>query len=190
MTKKNFFIVSVLFVLFQWGLCAQEEHSVQVHDMKGAHRLSIGLGHAHVTEGTIEEETGWLAAPSWALDYDYWISNKWAIGLHNEILIESFAIEGKEEEEVIERKYPVAIIPVGIWKPWKGLSLLAGVGVELAEGHNFTVVRLGVEYGFHLPRNFEIGAALIRDDKLDFYNTWVFGITISKIFPKKHHLED
>ena len=178
-------MTAVLLILVQAGLYAQNGHS-KSHETKGSHRISIGLGHAHVSEGNLEEETGWLAAPSWALDYDYWLSDRWALGLHNEILIESFAIE-RPNEERIERKYPIAVIPVAIWKPWKDFSLvlLAGTGLEFSEGEHLTVVRLGVEYGFALPKNFGIGASLIRDDKLNYYDTWVFGITISKVFNKK-----
>jgi hypothetical protein len=46
---------------------------------EGASRLSIGLGHAHVSEGKIDGDTKWLALPSWSLNYDYWLSNKLAI---------------------------------------------------------------------------------------------------------------
>ena len=45
----------------------EQEHK----DNKGASRLTIGLGHAHVSEGKIDGDTKWLALASWSLNYDY-----------------------------------------------------------------------------------------------------------------------
>ena len=36
--------------------------------------------------------------PSWSLNFDYWISNKWAIGVQNDLILESFIIEDHEGE--------------------------------------------------------------------------------------------
>ena len=184
------------FLFCPYGAWAQaEEHDVHEtrltnaeshHGMKGAHRLSLGIGHAHVSQGKIDGKTEWLVVPTWAIDYDYWISDKWAIGLQNEIVVESFIIEDSKEE-LIERNYPVSVIPSVIWKPFKRLSFVGGVGLEFAEGHNLTVVRLGLEYGFHLPKDFEISAALMRDDKINYYNSFGLSLTVSKIWRKKHH---
>ena len=188
-----------LFLLWHVGVAAQEqeheahqasaeEHGEQEahHGMKGAHRLSLGIGHTHVSQGRIDGKNEWLVAPSWAIDYDYWISDRWAIGLHNEILVESFPIEDSKEE-LIERNYPISVIPAVMWKPFKRLSFVAGVGGEFSEGHNLTVVRLGLEYGFHLPKDFEISASLLMDDKINYYNSVSITLTVSKIFRKKHH---
>ena len=166
----------------------QEAHAEQEahHGMKGAHRFSVGIGHAHVSQGKINGKNEWLVAPTWAIDYDYWISDRWAIGLQNEILVESFPIEDSKDE-LIERNYPVSVIPSVIWKPFKRLSFVAGVGLEFAEGHNLTTVRLGLEYGFHLPNDFEISAAIVRDDKINYYNSFGLSLTVSKIFRRKHH---
>jgi hypothetical protein len=60
---------------------------------EGASRLTIGLGHTHVSAGKIDGDTKWLALPSWSLNYDYWLSNKFAIGIQNDLILESFIIE-------------------------------------------------------------------------------------------------
>lgn len=156
------------------------------HGMKGSHRFTIGLGHTHVSEGKVDGDTKWLALPSWSLNYDYWLSNKWALGLQNDIILESFKIENNHHEE-IERSYPVAIVPVAMFKPGKHLSLIGGVGCEFADNHSLTLTRLGAEYGFHLPNNWEVGGALVWDNKWNYYNSWGLAITISKICRKKEH---
>jgi len=154
------------------------------HGMKGTHRLTVGLGHNHVSEGEIDGDTKWLALPSWTLNYDYWISNKWAIGLQNDLVLESYKIE-HGDQEILERSYPWAIVPVAIYKPGKRLSILAGVGLELAHEKNLTLTRIGFEYGFHLPNNWEVGAALVWDNKWNYYNSWGLGFVFSKGW-KKH----
>lgn len=186
MKNISILITLFLFLSFQTGLFAQEEHS-ESHSMKGSHRLSLGLGHAHISQGKIDGKNEWLVAPTWAIDYDYWIGDKWAIGLQNEIVVETFSIEDNADE-LVERSYPISVIPSVIWKPFKRLSFVGGLGLEFSEGDNLTVVRLGLEYGFHLPKNFEISAALVFDDKIDYYNSYGFAITVGKIFSKeKHH---
>jgi hypothetical protein len=160
----------------------QEQKEVEHHEMKGSHRLTLGLGHTQISEGKVDGETKWIATASWALNYDYWIGNKWAIGLQNDLILESFIIES-HEQEFIERSYPWAIIPVAIYKPGKHLSLLGGVGAEIAKGNTLTVTRLGLEYGWHLPKNWEVGVAAVWDNK---WNSWGIAFTASKIWPKKH----
>lgn len=162
----------------------EASHSTH-HGMKGSHRITLGLGHTHISNGQVDGKTKWLATASWSINYDYWLSDKWAIGLQNDIILESFIIE-HGDEELLERKYPWAIVPVAIYKPGKRLSLLGGVGAEFSSGHNLTLTRLGMEYGFHLPKNWEVGAALVWDNKWNYYNSWGIAFTVSKIFAKSH----
>lgn len=166
----------------------QAEHaSSDHHGMKGSHRLTLGLGHTHISEGKVDNKTQWLATASWSLNYDYWLSDKWAIGLQNDLILETFIIED-HHEEFIERSYPLAMVPVAIYKPGKHFSLIGGVGAEFSSGHTLALTRLGMEYGFHLPKNWEVGAALVWDNKWNYYNSWGIAFTASKIWPsKKRH---
>ncbi|MGB4772035.1 MAG: hypothetical protein WBP58_11270 [Chitinophagaceae bacterium] len=181
-----------LFVFLALGLGAfaqESEHAKpgaeHEHSMKGASRLTLGLGHTHISEGVIDGKTRWLVAGSWSLNYDYWISNKFAIGIQNDLVMETFIIEDKEKES-IERSYPWSIVPVAIYKPGKRFSMLGGVGYEVAAGKSLALTRLGIEYGFHLPKNWEVGAALVWDNKWNYYNSWGLAFTFSKIWPNKN----
>jgi hypothetical protein len=157
------------------------------HGMKGSNRLSLGLGHTTISQGQVDGKTQWLATASWSLNYDYWLADKWAIGLQNDIILESFKIQDRFEE-TIERSYPVSVIPIVIYKPGVHFSLIGGLGAEFSEGHTLTVTRVGMEYGFHLPKHWEVGAALVWDNKWNYYNSWGIAFTASKIWPsnKKH----
>jgi len=159
-----------------------EEH--EHHSMKGSHRFTLGLGHTHVSEGQIGNKTQWLGIASWSFNYDYWLSDKWAVGLQNDILLESFKIEGHDGVE-IERDYPLAFVPVAIFKPGAHFSFIGGVGAEIAGGHSLTLTRVGVEYGWHVARKWEVGAAAVWDIKWKYYNTWGISFTVSRIWPKE-----
>jgi hypothetical protein len=180
---KKLVAYSWLMVCNLQGYSQHADHS-DVHGMKGTHRLTLGLAHTHISNGRIHEKTEWIVSPSWAVNYDYWLSDKWAVGLQNELIMETFVIENAEEEE-IEREYPVAIVPVALFKPGKHFSFIGGIGVEFAESGDLTITRLGAEYGLLIPGNWEAGLALVWDNAWDHYNSWGLTFTFSKLFGKK-----
>ncbi len=181
-------ILHLLLLMLSYATFAQQEQLVTEshHGMKGSHRLTLGLGHTQVSEGKVDGKTKWLSIASWSFNYDYWLSEKWAIGLQNDLLLETFIIEN-HEQEFIERSYPLAMVPVAIFKPGKHWSFIGGVGAEFSKGHTLTMTRLGAEYGFHLPKNWEVGAAVVWDGKWNYYNSWGIAFTCSKIWPAKQH---
>lgn len=188
MNSKTVLSVSC-FLLLSCLLQAQHEPTVEKishKSMKQTHQLTLGLGHTHVTAGIQDGKRKWLPLASWSLNYDYWISNKWAIGLQNDWVMESFVIENSEGE-FIERKNPISVVPIGMFKPGKHWSFVGGVGVELSSEKNFMLTRLGLEYGVHLPKNWEVGVALVWDNKWNYYNSWGLTFIASKLWPKKGH---
>lgn len=154
--------------------------------MKGLNRIGFGLGHTHISEGKVDGKTEWLATASWSLNFDHWFSNKWAAGLQTDMILETFKIEAHDQEE-IERSYPISAVPVAIFKPGHHWSFVGGVGIEFSKGHNIGLTRLGIEYGHELPKGWEVGAALVWDDKWNYYNSWGIAIVISRVWAKSAH---
>jgi len=186
--KSKIIGIGVLLFLLSNAIYAQHEYTEtkeEHHAMKGSHILTIGLGHTHVSEGEVDGKKQWINAASWSLDYHYCFSNNWAIGVQNDWVMESYIIEDKEKE-TLERKNPVSVVPVAMFKPGKHWGFIGGVGVEFSEGQNLMLTRLGVEYAYHIPKNWEVGAAFIWDGKWNYYNSYAFAFTVSKIWPKKH----
>lgn len=177
--KKLYYLLLVIL-----GTNAAISWSQEHHQLQGSHRLTLGLGHTHISEGKVDGDTKWLVLPSWSFNYDYWVSNKWAIGLQNDLVLESFIIE-HSGQEILERSYPLAIVPVAIYKPGENLSIIGGIGTEIAHQKNLMLTRIGFEYGWHLPSNWEVGGALVWDSKWNYYNSWGLAITVSKIWSKK-----
>ncbi len=148
------------------------------HGMAGTHRITLGLGHTHISQGLVEGDTKWLATASWSLNYDYWLANRWAVGLQNDLILEQFVIEHGHDEQ-LERSYPLSVVPVVLFKPVPLLSLVGGVGVEYASGEAIGLTRLGAEVGWHVGRHWEVGGAVVWDDKWGYYNSWGIAFTVS-----------
>jgi hypothetical protein len=149
----------------------------------GRHRLTLGLGHSHVINSVLGED-GELknqALPSWSLNYDYWLSDRWAIGVQTDVIIESFVIQ-HGDEEILEREYPVFVGAVGLFKPFEHFSFVGGIGFEHAPGQTLTATRLGVEFGTHLGADWEVGAAATWDAKWNYYDAWGLNFTVSRFF--------
>lgn len=162
---------------------AQENNSAEenLH-----HRLSLGISHTYTTVSneTTNEKHHFVAATI-GLNYELWFNKKWALASYNDISMQSFTIEQKPEGEDVSREYPLLITLVGIYKPGNHWLFFAGPGKEFELEKNYAVIKTGIEYGVHLSKNWEIGFGSDYDIKIDGYNSWLFGISVSKIFLRK-----
>ena len=184
MKKKLPVIVALVFIVITASAQETEKKETNEEALKGTHRISLVLGHSHLNSGIQQDgKKGWIAVPSWGLDYDYWISNHWAIGLQTDMMIETFEVED-QDKAVIERTEPATIVGAAIFKPREHVSFIAGMGGEFASEGNFALTRLGIESGWEIKNNWEFGISLLFDIKWNEYNTWVFGFGISKLLRK------
>jgi hypothetical protein len=168
--KKLYFII----------LCLLATHKIYAQEEEKHHLISVVIGHAHISKGLDENGSRkWLMAAAWGLDYTYSFNKKWAIGLHNDIVLDDFSVEGKE---TITRSFPVSSCLIGAFRPIEKLSVLAGAGGEFAKEGSYVLCRIGVEYGFELPKNWELSPSLTYDIKINGYDTWLFGLGVGKKF--------
>ena len=179
------------------------EHEVQHethHDgHHKKHAISFVISHTHINSG-VDNETGdnWMALPSFGLNYNYNFNEKWSIGWHNDIIVEEFIVENpnpddhhsaqtlnkSEEVEIdgIERSHPIASAIMVTYKPHEHIAILAGGGMEFSEHENFALIRLGLEFPFHIPNDWEVFGGMSFDFNIDAYNSFAFGIGIAKMF--------
>jgi hypothetical protein len=179
-------ITLLILLLWNTGIFAQEEKTEESE--KGTHRISLALSHVNVSQGVKDSGSKWLSIPAWSLDYDYWLSNKWAIGLHTDIIVEDFVVKADltEEDETLERSSPIAPAAVGIYKPTKHSSFLFGVGAEFAKEENLFLNRIGYEWGTEITGNWELGLSACYDFRWNAYDSFLIGIGISRKFKPKH----
>jgi hypothetical protein len=160
----------------------QQEHSITKHHAQEEHkhRLTLLMAYSFTSNSPASHDNSLLIIPTFGINYDHWLNNKWAIGLHNDILLQNFEIE--HDEVILERNIPVAMAAVLLYRPSHQFIFLAGYGREWETHKSLQIAKVGMELGIPMPKNWEAGFTLEYDFKLDGYNTLVWGVGFSKSF--------
>ena len=178
-----FVIFLVVITPYSFGQHEETAHSDQNAEHGGTHhKVTLVMANSFLKNDFEDNPNSILVVPTFGLNYDFFFHQKWGVGLHTDIVLQQFKVERHEGQEVLIRENPVALCAVGLFKPLPSLTLIAGYGIELEKHENIQLLRLGVEYGFHLPGNWELGFALEFDRKINTYNSLVFGAGFSKLF--------
>ena len=181
-TLKYFSLFLCLMILTKTGN-AQEEKSRREQERLKRHRITVMIANSHIPSmDAVEGQNKFSIVPTWGVDYDFWFSPKWAIGLHNDLILQQYKIKEEKDNTVIERSFPIGTCLVGIFKPFEHLSLVAGIGKEFEKSESFGMWKVGVEYGFELPESWELSLNLQYDNKINAYDSWLFGLGVSKSF--------
>lgn len=146
----------------------------------GYHRISLGLAHAHIPAQIDLPGRKNLVIPAWNFDYDYWLNERFALGLHNTLFLQQFAVEKKSDNAEIIRSNPVSSSLVALYRPGKRWVFVGGLGREFEKNESFNLLDLGIEYGVELPREWELSAGLKYENKFAAYDSWLLGLGISK----------
>jgi len=122
---------TLFFILCLPGYGVAQEESIE-EKPTNRNKLTLAISHTHLPDGINDKgDKVWQVLPSWGLDYDLRISQKWGLGVHSDIVIQDFAYEEKEGITK-KRSYPVATAFVTSYKAARHLALIAGGGAEFA----------------------------------------------------------
>jgi hypothetical protein len=142
-------------------------------------RFSFLLSHTWINAKAEDgERIG--ALPSFGLNYDYWFNENFAVGIHNDFVAETFVVERIDGGAELERELPWAVVAVAIYKFENGFAPLVGGGVEIEKSESLPILHLGLEYGYEFAGVWEVGANLTYDLKIEAYNSYAFGLSISR----------
>jgi hypothetical protein len=163
------------------------------------HRIAFLTGNTIVPSGgENEDRIGTVVVPTIAIDYEYWFSRKLAIGWYNDFTLATFVVETNREaeedhgaqsddseggNEVVEREPTFLTALVVIWEPLPRLAVYTGGGREFEANENFWVWKIGLEYGFPLPNDWDIAIGGAYDYK-EVYDSFGVGISFGKRFGK------
>jgi len=173
-------IVLVLALLFSCTLVAQQPSARHKN-----HQLQVLISHTQIHSALdLEGNRKWQSLPSWGLNYNFQVADKWKIGLHQDIVVEDFQVAtlGRNEAEVLDRRYPLASALVVSRTLADHFQLLMGIGGEFAPGQHFLLFRGGIEYGYYLDDNWELIGNVTNDFKWEAYNSWAIGMGVSRLF--------
>lgn len=152
---------------------------------KGAQKFTFGLGHVYFQKGAQTEGLKESAVGAYTLNYDYLFNSRWSIGSHNDIIIED--IKKHEGSELLtEHERPVAAKLVGSYRPTKHAGIMFGIGEELAHSDSYFLSTVGLDYGWHLSKGWELGGEVTYDVKWHSTDSWIVGIGISKLISRHH----
>jgi hypothetical protein len=160
---------------------AQEEKNDKEKEEKYRHRITFMMANSHIPnmEG-VEGQSNFSIVPTWGFDYDFWFNGRWAIGLHNDLVLQRYKIIKEEDQTEVERSYPLGTCIVGIYQPFKHVAFVTGIGKEFEKHESFGMWKIGAEYGFELPKAWELSLNFQYDNKFNAYDSWLFGLGISK----------
>ena len=171
----------VLLLTATFSIASAQETSEHAESFR-RNRVGIVLGHTHVPAGVdADGKKTWLALASWGLDYDFRINEDWGVGLHSDLVIQDFEYE--EEEGIIKnRTKPLAATLVCTRRMGEHFTFLAGGGMEVASEGTLGLVRIGTDWGWELPKDWELSLSLMADFKINAYDAWVLGFGVGKSF--------
>jgi translation elongation factor EF-4 len=167
----------ILLILVSLQTNAQEEEKGEFKHF----RISPVLSHTYIPTAT-SEGTKTIIVPSIGLDLEYWFSEKYGIGLHNDLELFVYEIEKPRNELTVEREYPVVITLDGLAKVYKDLVLVFGAGVELEKNENLFIIRVGLEYEIEFAENWDLSPTFIYDYRKDEFATWSIGLGVGRRF--------
>lgn len=191
---RSYFLTIAFCLSMISGVLAQEtQHSSEsIHKLK-RHKLGAFLGNA-VIHGVHNTRTGheqYVLAPTFGLDYEYWINHKWAIGTYNEVAHLDIEVETEDHEEYIKRENAMIFSVVAVFEPIHNLGIFAGTGIETDPNRTFWIRYMGLEYALVRCNDWDISLAVGYVNK-DLYDAFTFGVVLGRRFgkeipSKKHH---
>lgn len=153
---------------------------------EGRHELNLSLGHVHVPSGVGESgRTQWLTVAGWGVNYNYWLSRRFAVGVHTDLTIESLVVvaDGDDRENgTIRRSRPVAPALMLSWKPSKAWTVSAGAGREFDPEGDLNLVRVGTEFSHPLTKRWEGTAGAAVDIRPSAHGTLTVSLGLSRRF--------
>lgn len=158
---------------------SSQEHNLENESFKHF-RISPVLSHTYIPTATINGNTT-VIIPSLGLDLEYWITEKWGFGFHNDLELLTFEIEQNHLLKV-EKEFPIVVTFDGLWKFYKGFVLVLGTGIEFEKNENLFIVRAGFEYEFEFRKTWDIAPTIFYDYRSNNFGTWSIGIGIGKRF--------
>ena len=185
--SKIFLITAlVFFSIFSITHAQQEDQDNEgIHGLK-RHKIGAFLGNAliHSVHNTQTGNEQYVIAPTFGIDYEYWINHRWAIGTYNEVAHMDLEVINEDHEESIKRENALLLSAVAVYEPIRNLGIFAGTGIETDPNHTFWIRYMGLEYSFVRCNNWDVSIAVGYVNK-DAYDAFTFGIVVGRRFGKE-----
>lgn len=162
----------ILMIVFSFQEVVSQEHE------EAKHRVAVVLGHSYVSLDNNEI----LSIPTFGLDYEYWLSNHWGVGVFSDVELITNEVSPTVDGSVVEREYPVVLTLDVLWNPIEHVEFVVGPGVVIEKGEIEKILRLGVEYDLALGHHWDVAPNVFYDQKIEGGYALSIGIGIGKSF--------
>jgi hypothetical protein len=179
-TMKKISFSILIIILVSWQAFGQGHSSKQTIPFLH-HEIEGFIGSTHVPKGALDDSGATLILPNIGLNYKYWFDERFAIGWYNNIVALSYEVNSDSHQD-LDRYYPITTSIVGIFKPWKHLTLFTGPGLEVDKNKSLFVFRFGVDYGIPLSNDWYLTPRFIFDNLSGDIQAYTLGIGASKRF--------
>lgn len=180
LTRPLLFLI--LFLLMGIVSYGQEHHNETHHEFKNF-RIAAAIGHAYIPDAKTASDQ-FVMIPTFGLEFQYWFSHKWGLGLKSDLEIANYVIQDSNGNVDYVRENPVIMALPVLFSPWenRGFNFILGPGVEF-EGHeNFFVFRAGFGSEFEVGNHWDFAPEIIYDLKNGHINSLTIAIGIGKRF--------
>jgi len=175
--KKNNAIILTLILLFFLSnsktIFALEDFNF---NKQKDHRVGAFIGYNYYPGGGFNNNRSFFAA-SLGLEYDYKFSNTWGIGVKMDFVFSKYTIPSGVDLPDIIIYYPSIMAKYYISQSF---DLLAGPGIEIIEGEVHSTFKIGAEFKFKLPNNWDFKPIFSFSEVSNFENTYEIVFSIGK----------
>lgn len=179
--KVQIVLIIVIVGTSNIALAQHKENKTEEHVFKNERKniVMLSFGYSYVPEGAAldENQSDGIFVPSIGIDYKRRISEKWALALFTDLELDHYLIIDKDFER--ERAF-IAVLGAN-YEIAEGLGSFAGAGAEFEKNESLWILRLGIEYGFNLGKNWVMVPSIFCDWK-EQYTTFSSSIGVSYKF--------
>jgi hypothetical protein len=183
--KKVYLLIAAFFFIFAGSALAQDGEVAKPAPELKRHKVGAFLGNSLI-HGVHNTQTGkeqYVLAPTFGIDYEYWINHKWAIGTYNEVAHFDIEVKTEEHEEFIKRENALLFSAVVLFEPIHHLGIFAGTGIETDPHHTFWIRYMGLEYTIIRCNDWDVALSAGYVNKAA-YDAFTFGVVIGRRFGK------
>ena len=172
----RFVLIFLFSIISALTVYSQEGEKKLIHD----NAFTTGLGYTFVPAGSEEgshEEEG-VFVPTIGIDFHRRIKeSKWLWGVMLDYELSRYLVIKKD----LERENALLIVPGFGYHVFRHSIFFIGAGVEFERHRNLSVIRLGIEQGFHLSEKIKLSPAFCYDYK-EGYDTFAVSVGIILAF--------
>lgn len=145
--------------------------------------MAYGIIPEHITADDATSNYLYIV-PEIGINYDVFITPRFALGLHTDVILQKFEVKEFKDDIKVERMFPITMNLMVLYKPNSNWTVLTGGGAELEKNKSYSMAALGLEYEIELNDTWDVGFNVMFEHRIKAYNSFLFGVGFTKVFKK------